>query len=332
MTAQSFLIALVASTVGVPLVRVIAVRIRLVDVPNDRSSHESLVPRGAGIAVTLAVLLAMFVAADAWTQAATGLVIGSFLLASLGLSDDIHSLTAHFRLAAQIAIVAVSVPLLLMNFTGPTWWLIVVGIGTVCWCLAYVNAFNFMDGINGMSVAQATVAGLAIALMGHRWHVSLLTIAGMAIAGAAIGFAPFNVPRARIFLGDVGAYFLGFWLAALLVIELRAGVPTEVAIAPYLLYLGDTGTTIVRRIRRRENLRFGHRQHAYQRLTDHGWSHPAVSLLAGAVIAFSTLVMTALDHSAAPLRACGFGVALAPVIAFVLLPSVLSRRAQIDAT
>lgn len=332
MTARSFLIALLISAVGVPLVRFIALRIRLVDVPNDRSSHDSLIPRGAGIAVSVAVLVAMFAATDVWTQAATGLVIGSFLLASLGLSDDIHSLTAQFRLVAQVTIVAVAVPFLLRNFTGPTWWLIVFGIGAGCWCLAYVNAFNFMDGINGMSVAQATVAGLATAVLGHRWDVSLLTIAGVAVAGAAIGFAPFNVPRARIFLGDVGAYFLGFWLAALLVVELRVGVPTEVAIAPFLLYLGDTGTTIIRRIRKRENLRFGHRQHAYQRLTEHGWSHVSVSLLAAAVMAFGTVVMIALDRSAALLRAGGFVVALVPVITFVLLPSILTRRAQVSPT
>ena len=332
MTLTPFLLAAAISIVGVPLVRLVALRIRLVDIPNDRSSHQSVTPRGAGIVVVAAAITALATSLDGWSQATTGVVLGAFLLACLGLSDDIHSMTAQAKLIAQTVLVAIAVPFLLQSFTGPSWWLFGFGIGAACWCLAYVNAFNFMDGINGMSVAQATIAGLGIAVVGHRWDFPLLTVAGLAVAGAALGFAPFNVPVAKIFLGDVGAYFIGFWLAALLILELRVGVPTEVAIAPFLLYLTDTGATIVRRRRKGEELRLGHRQHAYQQLTDAGWSQISVSALAALVMAGGTGLMITLDHSSALVRSAGFIVSLIPVIGFVLLPSVLSRRAQVNPT
>src|SRR5690606_15026464 len=77
------------------------------------------------------------------------------------------------------------------------------------WIVAYVNAFNFMDGINGISVAQAAVAGTAWALVGWWQDLPLVTAAGSIVAAAAVAFAPFNFPRARVFLGDAGSYFLG---------------------------------------------------------------------------------------------------------------------------
>nr|MDT0665727.1 hypothetical protein [Micromonospora sp. DSM 115978] len=153
------------------------------------------------------------------------------------------------------------------------------------WVAAFVNAFNFMDGVNGISAVQAMVAAVAYAVLGALHDVAALTTAGAVIAGAAAGFAPFNMPRARIFLGDVGSYSFGAALAVLAMITLLAGIAPEAALAPLVVYLADTGTTLLRRVRAGETWHKPHRSHVYQQLATAGWSHTAVSLTVGAHVA-----------------------------------------------
>ena len=121
---------------------------------------------------------------------------------------------------------------MLTGLHGSVVWQGAVVAGTVLWLVAYTNGFNFMDGIDGISVAQATVAGIVWYVLGRSEHVSSLAVGGAIVAGAVIGFAPFNLLRARMFLGDVGSYFLGAWLAALAVLGLRAGIAPEAVLAP----------------------------------------------------------------------------------------------------
>jgi UDP-N-acetylmuramyl pentapeptide phosphotransferase/UDP-N-acetylglucosamine-1-phosphate transferase len=196
------------------------------------------------------------------------------------------------------------------------------GLGIVVWFVAYVNAFNFMDGINGMAVAQTVVGGVAFALMGARWSSVTVSVLGIAIAGAAVGFAPYNVGMARIFLGDVGSYFIGSWLAATTVVALRAGIPPEVVIAPFLVYLVDTGSTLWRRWRQGQSLVTAHRDHAYQRLDQYGWSHTAVSLAAASAMALCTLIAVASAKSPPAARAVFTALTISVAGGFSLLPIV----------
>jgi UDP-GlcNAc:undecaprenyl-phosphate/decaprenyl-phosphate GlcNAc-1-phosphate transferase len=146
------------------------------------------------------------------------------------------------------------------------------------WLAGYTNAFNFMDGINGISGVQAGVTGIGMAvvagLAGGDWgHPAVL--GALIVAGAGIGFLPHNFPRARMFMGDVSSAPLGFLLAGL--VWWAASDLGWWLLAPLALlhanYVFDTGITLVRRVLRRESWHSAHREHFYQRMVRSGKSH-----------------------------------------------------------
>ncbi|MCA1694706.1 MAG: glycosyl transferase, partial [Actinobacteria bacterium] len=146
---------------------------------------------------------------------AISLAVTATAFGILGMADDLRSIGPLTRLALQAILAGLTLPLILWDITGPVVWIALLATGVLIWVITYVNVYNFMDGINGISVAQAVVAGGFWYLIGQVRHVIGLSSASAIVALAAIGFAPFNFPRARIFLGDVGSYFFGAWLAVL---------------------------------------------------------------------------------------------------------------------
>ena len=215
---------------------------------------------------------------------ATALVVVSAGFGLLGLVEDIRGVPALWRLLMQAVIAAAALPLLVPDLRGPGAWLLLFTCGVLLWLVAYVNAFNFMDGINGIAVMQAVIAGAVWWAIGVAEAVPGLAWGGAIVVGAAAGFAPFNFPRARAFLGDTGSYFLGAWLAVLVVVGLRAGLPPEAVLAPLVVALADTLWALVGRVRRGETWHEPHKEHVYQRLVGAGWSHPATTLFVGGII------------------------------------------------
>ena len=247
--------------------------------PNERSSHAAPTPQGGGFAIVAAVVLAMlavllFPAVDKralialWPVAA-----GVALLAGTGAYDDIVHLPVGPRFVLQFVAIALAlaalpddarvVPLL-------PWWvertvLLIAGV-------YLVNIVNFMDGIDWMTVAE--FVPVTAALWIASWFGALApadaTLA-IAAAGAMLGFAPFNRPVAKLFLGDVGSLPLGlllFWLLT----RLAANGHLAAALLLPLYYLGDATVTLVRRLTRGENVLRAHRTHFYQRATDLGFT------------------------------------------------------------
>jgi UDP-GlcNAc:undecaprenyl-phosphate GlcNAc-1-phosphate transferase len=314
---------LAASLVLVPLTIPVVRRLELVDVPNQRSSHRTAVPRGGGIGVALAAGIAM--SAGVWSSALGGIAIGSLLVGLVGLADDFRGLTPGSRLVAEVVACCAAVPLLLANWGGSLPWQVAFAVGSIVVLVGYVNAFNFMDGINGISALHALVGGLAFALFGREVDEDAVVYAGLALAGASAGFLPFNLVRAKIFLGDVGSYFMGFWLAASFIVLVRAGVPMEVALAPLLYYLADTSVTVIRRWRRAERMTQAHREHSYQLLVAGGWSHLRTALVTTGVSAVCALLMLVVIDASAPARACAFAVCVCLVVLMTSLPFVLKR-------
>jgi UDP-N-acetylmuramyl pentapeptide phosphotransferase/UDP-N-acetylglucosamine-1-phosphate transferase len=155
----------------------------------------------------------------------------------------------------------------------------------VLWLVAFVNAFNFMDGINGISVAQAGAAALVWWLVAEATAARGLGEAAAVAGAAALGFLPLNFPRARVFLGDVGSYFLGAWLALVVVVGIRSGITVEAMVAPLSLYIADTALTLLRRVQHGARWAEPHRDHAYQQLVQLGWSHARVTVLVFALTA-----------------------------------------------
>ncbi|MGH3902710.1 MAG: MraY family glycosyltransferase [Pseudonocardiaceae bacterium] len=268
-----------------PLVLRALRRRSVLDVPNERSSHTSPIPRGGGVAPVLGVLAAVVVARLGHTEAAIALAVATVGFGALGLAEDVSGVPPLRRLMLQVAIALATLPWLLDGLGGSLGWRLLFAAGVVFWLVGYVNAFNFMDGINGISVAQATVAGLAWLAVGTIGDAPALAAGGLIVATAALAFGPFNFPRARMFLGDVGSYGIGAALAALAVVGLRAGVPPEAILAPLALYLVDTSSTFVRRILIGETWYRPHCDHRYQRLVKLGWSHTRTTLFVAAVMA-----------------------------------------------
>lgn len=266
--------------------------------------------------------VAAVVVANDWDEALVAVLGCSAVLGAVGLVDDRQGLPPLVRLAAQVLTPAVGV-LLVAPRQGVA--LVAATLIAVIGVAGYVNAFNFMDGINGISGSQAAIAGGALSIVALDLHDHPMQVAALAVCGAAIGFLPFNAVHARIFLGDVGSYFLGCWLAAVALVEVDGGAPVLVVLGPFLLYLLDTGTVLVRRARRGASLLEAHREHTYQRLTQLGYSHVAVAALcAGFTSICAGAMLLMLDRSIGAQSAM-FAGCLCVVAAYLALPSFLAR-------
>jgi UDP-N-acetylmuramyl pentapeptide phosphotransferase/UDP-N-acetylglucosamine-1-phosphate transferase len=287
-----FLSCFLLACVGTWWARAYALRRGLLDVPGDRRSHETATPRGGGIAIVAVVLLAMLVLAAAAPEQVAVLAAaacGLALVAAVGWLDDHRPVPAAARLLVHIAaggLVGIG-----------QWW---TGQGPEVVLLAViavpvlVNVWNFMDGIDGLAASQAAIAAAAFAVIaGEAWNVGL----AWAVVAACCGFLPFNFPRARIFLGDVGSGALGFLLAVLLVAQAKPGGEPAGAwllmALPLATFLVDASLTLARRILRRERWWTPHVQHAYQRLACETGAHWPVTAGYGVwSIAGSVLLLT----------------------------------------
>jgi UDP-N-acetylmuramyl pentapeptide phosphotransferase/UDP-N-acetylglucosamine-1-phosphate transferase len=274
--------------------------------PNARSSHRVPTPQGGGIAV-LAGALAAAGAALLLTDVAPGFRAGFAWLAAaaaglgiVGAVDDIRPLPALPRLLLQVAAVAavlvlVAGPARLLPEAVPLWLERALAILAGVW---FVNLVNFMDGLDWITVAEmvplcAAACGLALWL--DRPAAALVAAA---LGGALVGFAPFNRPVARLFLGDVGSLPVGL-LAAWLLYEIAAAGALAAALLLPLYHLADATITLMRRLARGERVWEAHRTHFYQRATANGFSvlavvgHVFVLNLALAALAAATAIWPA---------------------------------------
>jgi UDP-N-acetylmuramyl pentapeptide phosphotransferase/UDP-N-acetylglucosamine-1-phosphate transferase len=306
-----------------PVVLFAVRRAGMLDVPTARSSHSTPVPRGGGVAPAIGAVIALAFAPMAMGDARVALVLVAATFGTIGLVEDLVGIPPRIRLGLQALAAAAALPWILSGLHGDALWETVFAVGVAVWLVAYVNSFNFMDGIDGISVAQAMVAGLTWYVVGRGEHVVPFAVGGIIIAGAAAGFAPFNFPTARLFLGDSGSYFFGGWLAAVAVLGLRAGVAPEAVLAPLALYVADTALTLSGRIRRREVWYLPHRSHVYQRLVQGGWSHVRTTLAAAATIAACSALGVASLSGSLLLRVVADATMVLVVVAYLSAPSRL---------
>jgi UDP-N-acetylmuramyl pentapeptide phosphotransferase/UDP-N-acetylglucosamine-1-phosphate transferase len=296
------------------------VRRRLVAEPNERSSHDFPTPTGGGIALVVGVIAGLVAlgVGDTRVTAAAGMAV---VLAALGLAEDIRELPIISRLVSQIVIVTASLYWLLSDWKGSTAWLLLFSIGSLVWIVGYTNAFNFMDGIDGIATAQLILAGLTWVAIGSIENLELVRGLGALTAATAVGFLPWNFPRARFFMGDVGAYFGGSWLAGIAIVAVREGAPLPVIVAPLLIFGVDTAFTLVKKREIGLAWHEPHKYHIYQRLVSAGWSHAQstffYSLVAGGVAAAGLLWLT----SEPWLIAVGSAVALLLVYVYLTAPT-----------
>lgn len=276
--------SLILTGLAIPFLR----KERFMDVPNHRSSHILPVPRLGGAVVVVSVVGGTALTAKADVRLWT--ILGAMVvLALVGLLDDLWSLPSSGRLAAQL-VVAIAVAAGLFSVSAVSWWWLPVVVVAIA---GYVNAYNFMDGINGISSLTASVVGIWWAWAGLEHESKLLHILGVVLVGATLGFLPWNAPRARIFLGDVGSYGIGVFVVSLSALALTDGVPWQWAAAPLAVYGADTGWVLVKRSLAGRSLTEAHREHVYQRLVDGGWSHLASACLCAGTGGFVCAVIAA---------------------------------------
>jgi UDP-GlcNAc:undecaprenyl-phosphate/decaprenyl-phosphate GlcNAc-1-phosphate transferase len=310
----------VAEPVTIPLLR----RAAAIDVPGQRSSHLVPTPRGGGLPVA-AGLVAAAVLIGGEIATAFGVTIAAFSL--IGLAEDLDGLAAGQRLALQAGGGVLAGLVLVSTLPVPAGALAVLAVLTAVWITGFVNAFNFMDGVNGISGAHALAGGTVFALLGAWSGDAFLVPAGAALAASALAFLPWNAGRARVFLGDVGSYALGAGLAVLAAYAVIRGIPAEAALGPLALYLADTGWTLQRRIRAGERVLEPHRSHTYQRWCDAGWSHQRVTTVTVALTVLLSLLGGASLTGSIVLRALCDAAGAAVLIAYLRSPAVLLRRA-----
>lgn len=316
-------LALVVGSVLMPVAHRLLRAHGIVDRPNHRSSHSHTPVRSGGLGCAVSVLVASVIAAAIVPELpvafrAEGLSLPwsalavVLMLSAVGLVDDVRTLEAIPRLLAQVILGAVLGHLLDVP------WGVAIGALVVPIC---VNVINFMDGLNGITVA--TVGAWAVIVLiatGGQWSTSAM-VAALAL-GTALAFLPWNLPTAHMFLGDSGSYLFGGLVATGILASVGtdavSGVNPLVLTAPLALYFADTFSTLVIRARGGADILSAHREHLYQLLVNPGgWSHSSVSVSAG---------ILSLLCGAMALLLPGI-IALPAIAATACLVVVLGRRA-----
>jgi UDP-N-acetylmuramyl pentapeptide phosphotransferase/UDP-N-acetylglucosamine-1-phosphate transferase len=278
-------VAVVSWLAGFPLRRGLA-RAGVMDVPKTYSSHDRPVPRGGGLLVVAAFFLWYSLGGPGALPAIGWAALGVAAVAAISFRDDIRHQSRRLRFAIYTVAAAVFVLALRDHPAFAAWgpfWLFAPWLWL--WVAGYANAFNFIDGIDGLAGTQAVAAllfgaALCTASGGDAAAVAGLVGLQLVLAGAMAGFLGHNLPRARLFLGDVGSIATGFLLAALAVIAaVSLGWQTGVAMAS--LHLGptlDTGITLLRRIIQGKPVYDRHREFFFHRAIRSGRSHLSVTL------------------------------------------------------
>jgi UDP-N-acetylmuramyl pentapeptide phosphotransferase/UDP-N-acetylglucosamine-1-phosphate transferase len=270
------LVAGFACTALIVLMRPLFARYALAR-PNARSSHKAPTPQGGGVAVVLGGFLALVaVALLGQAQGLAALVpLGGAvaLLMAVGVADDILSLPALPRLASQtVAVVAVVATMPAELRALPIVPLVVERTVEAFALLWFVNLVNFMDGIDWITVAQTVPVAAGIYILSLFGAVSQTpALVALALLGAVLGFAPFNRPVAKLFLGDGGSLPIGLVMGWLL-LQLAGNGHLAAALLLPLYYVADATITLVRRWARGERITEGHRSHFYQIATTRGFS------------------------------------------------------------
>ena len=275
---------------------------KFLDHPNNRSSHSAAIPRSGGLAIFGAWCAGLFVLAafsgDIPSAVRAGLISlcgGGALL--IGLTDDRLGLAPVWKFAGQIVVAALFIALFgpltaapLPFFgdvtLGPVWGVAV----SILWIVAFMNAFNFMDGANGLAAGAAAVGLAWVSVIASYTGAPFLASAALLLALAAAGFLPENLKRGRLFMGDNGSQAIGFLIAAFAVLGVNwTGGRMNALIVPviFMPLIFDVAWTLASRLIRRQNLLEAHREHLYQLMMRLGASHASVAVIYMALTCFS---------------------------------------------
>ncbi|TXS95099.1 glycosyl transferase family 4 [Parahaliea aestuarii] len=280
------LLAVIASAGLCGLYLGIARRKQWLDHPNHRSSHDLPTPHGGGVGIVLGLAAVTALAAAwgvQWPAPVPWMVMLALFLMLLGVLDDVRGLSVPLRFALYGLCCLALVLMLVMPREIGCWWLVLPAVLALLWGL---NLYNFMDGIDGFAALQCFFSAGAAALLAWIYGNSAqYALFCLLLAAVHLGFLFWNLPPARLFMGDAGSIPTGLLLGGLL---LWGGVSGALAPAVWLIllavFLTDSSWTLMRRLLRGSNVLQAHREHLYQRLSRHWGGHLAVDMALVAVL------------------------------------------------
>ena len=246
----------------------------ILDIPNERSSHSTPTPRGGGLSIIIIFYIGVFIFRNSIENELFFALFTALPIAFISLVDDIRPLSSKIRLTIQAGSSILALYFLggvnvidfsLFQLSG--WWLNIIAFFSILWL---TNLYNFLDGIDGYAGSQTVIVGLGLFLF-------FSNPLGLVLVVGSLGFLLFNWHKASIFMGDVGSATLGF-IVAILIFSDTSNENIYIWFVLLSLFWIDATVTLVRRYFNNESIGLAHRKHAYQRLTQVGWSHGKVVL------------------------------------------------------
>lgn len=286
-----FLVATLIAFLSTPMVRKLAIKIGAVDIPkDDRRVHTEAMPFLGGIAIFASVVITVliFLPLDRSTFA---ILMGATLIVMSGILDDLKDLSPKKKLAFQLAaavvliIGGVKVEFITNPFSSSStlvmlgWMSIPI---TIFWIVGITNTVNLIDGLDGLAAGVAMISSISLMLVAYKFSYTEITILSAILAGACLGFLPFNFNPAKIFMGDTGALFLGFMLAAISIEGIMKSVATIAVVVPIIILgipIFDTTFAIFRRLLNGQSIMAADKGHLHHRLLNMGFSQRKTVLL-----------------------------------------------------
>ena len=304
----AFACAGIIAFASTPLVKILAQKVGAIDVPKDsRRMHKVPIPRMGGLAIFLGFLFSVLIFVDITPQL-QGILIGAIVIVILGIVDDIIPLPALLKFVVQIlaALIVVYHGTRITMFSNPNIFsdtpYINLGVWsipiTVLWIVAITNAVNLIDGLDGLAVGVSSIASCSLFVIAIIVPEHTIALLMAALAGACIGFMPYNLNPAKIFMGDTGSTFLGFILASVSIQGLFKFYAVISFAVPFLILglpIFDTMFAIGRRLLHGQNPMTADRGHVHHRLIDMGFNQKqsvTILYLMSGLLGLSAVVLT----------------------------------------
>jgi UDP-GlcNAc:undecaprenyl-phosphate/decaprenyl-phosphate GlcNAc-1-phosphate transferase len=337
-----------AAGLGLALLSALVVRamisLRVMDTPEARKVHDRPTPKGGGVGIVAAFLVGLLLLyyfaefARLAREYFVGVIAAAFAIAFVAFLDDLFDWSFKVKLGVQAlaALVAVGTGIYVHDYAVPYVGAVYIGwIGlplTMAWLLFTTNAVNFIDGLNGLAGGVVLIASAFLAVFSALYGGWFCYAASGLLGAGLLGFLPFNFPRARIFMGDVGSQFCGFMIAVLGVVASRFdGAELSFLLVPLLLsgVLYDVAFTLVRRSLAGENITQPHRGHLYQIAHRSGLPAVIVSLVHWGFALFGGLCCVLFLSLTAEWKPLALALAVAPQVLWTWFVVVRAHRAGI---
>lgn len=288
---KAFLIAIILSLLLTPLIKILAIKIGAVDKPNHRKIHTNLIPRLGGFAIYLSFVISVFLSFNYSNKSVKGLLLGSFIIVLCGVIDDIKELNYKtkliFQFLATMALIIHNIcitKISILSTDGTSF----IDLGvlsipvTLLWVIGVTNAMNLIDGLDGLACGLSSISSIFLFIIFIATGNNTMALMIIILAGACLGFLPYNFNPAKIFMGDTGSMFLGFILAGMSIQGTVKYAATIIMFAPILIIglpLYDTLVTMLRRFIQGESIMSPDKQHFHHRMLSLGLTQKQVALI-----------------------------------------------------